>query len=61
MECATVRCASRCGGGWSIRPRRCAAFCKALHNDAVEPTVRGRSGSQTACSHFVRAPVFWRA
>eukprot|EP00974_Lingulodinium_polyedra_P050426 4849243-Lingulodinium_polyedra.AAC.1 len=49
MESASVRLASRCGGGRSIRPHRCAV-CAKRHNDAVESTVCGCSGSQIARS-----------
>eukprot|EP00974_Lingulodinium_polyedra_P059205 5702836-Lingulodinium_polyedra.AAC.1 len=27
-ECASVRCASRCGSEASVQPHHCAAFCK---------------------------------
>eukprot|EP00974_Lingulodinium_polyedra_P061656 5951059-Lingulodinium_polyedra.AAC.1 len=56
-EGASVQFASRCGRGQSIQPHRCAArgVLQTLRNDAVESTVRRRSGSLIACSRVSRA------
>eukprot|EP00974_Lingulodinium_polyedra_P034541 3319986-Lingulodinium_polyedra.AAC.1 len=61
MERASVRFASRCGGGRPIQPRLCLAFenatqrCGCIHRSPPQ-----RLADRTL-ARAMRAPVFWRA